>query len=332
MTRMIGQPKPPLDELAHYGVKGMKWGVRKDETVGKTPPTHLEVNPKESLVTQQVKRDYNSMSNDEFVRKYVVSKRRYAKRVDKYGDPYMHVMSKRIGSDDAAPLIALGAVYAGLILAATISRTKDSGKFHQIKTQNTPWKLDPSLAKKMSVDDLHKKVVAPINSNYGAKGTKMNCRRCTFTYEMRRRGFDVKATTSNYATGQTQKGINKATAKSITKNESIWGEKRIASPATFTSIKKGEASEVIFSTLRKQPNGARGEICFGWAMGGGHSMAWEIVNGKPVVFDTQNGNVYRKSSDHKGLLAYDVYDATYTRLDNKPLDESFMRKWATNNG
>jgi hypothetical protein len=32
MTYILGHEKPPIDEaLEHYGVRGMRWGVRKSE-------------------------------------------------------------------------------------------------------------------------------------------------------------------------------------------------------------------------------------------------------------------------------------------------------------
>jgi hypothetical protein len=37
VKRIVGEEKPPLAELAHHGVKGMKWGVRKAE------PTTAEI-------------------------------------------------------------------------------------------------------------------------------------------------------------------------------------------------------------------------------------------------------------------------------------------------
>lgn len=71
------------DYLMHHGVKGMKWGVRHD-------PERLNPNRGDSSVTRRVKADYNNMSNDQFRAKYQTSKHTYAKRVAKYGDPYMH--------------------------------------------------------------------------------------------------------------------------------------------------------------------------------------------------------------------------------------------------
>lgn len=50
-------------------------------------------------------------------------------------------------------------------------------------------------------------VIRGVNPKYGQPGSKMNCRRCTFTYEMRRRGYDVEATRSTKGIGQTGLGL-----------------------------------------------------------------------------------------------------------------------------
>ena len=67
--------------LEHFGVKGMRWGVRK-------APDRLSINKTDTKITKEVKKDYNNSTNKEFRRKYAASKKTYAKRVEKYGDPY----------------------------------------------------------------------------------------------------------------------------------------------------------------------------------------------------------------------------------------------------
>ena len=81
------------DELTHWGVLGMKWGVRKDKQRAVT----LSPDPKDSSVTKKVKKDYNQMSDSDFRKKYGASKDLYAKRVSKYGDPYMNAPLAKIG-------------------------------------------------------------------------------------------------------------------------------------------------------------------------------------------------------------------------------------------
>lgn len=48
----------------------------------------LDIHKNDSAVTKRVKKDYNTLSDTEFIQKYAVKKDRYRKRVNKYGDPY----------------------------------------------------------------------------------------------------------------------------------------------------------------------------------------------------------------------------------------------------
>lgn len=129
---MIGYtPTPDFynDYIAHYGVPGMKWGVRKapqrvvSNRVRKAKKSYLltdlqkkkpskskkdyevktskrdtssdtskkmEVSKSDSSVTKKVKNDWNNMDDSQFRAKYKVSKKKYEQRVNKYGDPYMN--------------------------------------------------------------------------------------------------------------------------------------------------------------------------------------------------------------------------------------------------
>ena len=57
-----------------------------------------------------MKDDYNRMSDAEFMRKYQTSKKKYAKRVEKYGDPYMNGPLAKIGKKLSTSSIAKGSV------------------------------------------------------------------------------------------------------------------------------------------------------------------------------------------------------------------------------
>lgn len=106
-----------MNELYHHGVKGMKWGVRKKR------PDRLESRKGDSATTRKVKEDYNNLSDQEFMRKYSTSKKTYAKRVARYGDPYMNSPLAKAGKKLASKsktngkkTVAKGAATAAKVL------------------------------------------------------------------------------------------------------------------------------------------------------------------------------------------------------------------------
>lgn len=89
------------DELTHWGVLGMKWGVRryqnKDGSLTPKGKQKYQAKETDSSVTKRVKKDLSEMTGKEFKEKYQVSNSRYMKRVDKYIDPYMNAPLAKFG-------------------------------------------------------------------------------------------------------------------------------------------------------------------------------------------------------------------------------------------
>lgn len=75
----------------------MKWGKRKAPQ-----PTKLEARDSDTKLTKQAKKDYGKMDDASFQAKYATSKKSYAKRVEKHGDPY----AKRFSEKDRSILEA----------------------------------------------------------------------------------------------------------------------------------------------------------------------------------------------------------------------------------
>jgi hypothetical protein len=284
--------KTPQDALSHYGTKGTKWGVRNDRPTGGTAgSTAEELGPAVALLAI-----FGGIAALQARYAYVDSGKRDAKIIDK--------------------------------------AEKKSGVKHE-------WPKKDGLSGPMTEDQLMKNVIPDINRGFPKEsGTSMNCRRCTFAYEMRRRGYDVKATKSAMATGQDTMGlINATTAKQP--NGSIrtinmskgngWGANTIPTTVNGKDMAPEGKSASIFDALGRQPNGSRGELAFSWTLGGGHSVAYEVVNNKPVVFCTQTKRSWSSPDKFAKEMGPILGDAAYTRLDNADINEAFIRRWVATN-
>lgn len=311
-------------QLYHHGIKGQKWGVRRFQNKdGSYTPAGKKRRAENENVEEQTPEKKKLSNKQKAIIAGTVVVAAYA-------------TYKFVDSGRATQLIAKGKEVIG---------KSDSG-----------FKKNVDLAKKnMSADEIFDTVIRDrINPGYGDIGTKNNCRRCTFAYEMSRRGYDVKATKSIKGTGQSALGLSKAKNVSVTDAykkyvndydkhavdrllNTLMGKKINipdfdidASDSVRTSLRMhGESvSEKLFDTIRQQPDGSRGEISMMWRLGGAHSMAYEIVKGEPVIFDCQDGTKYNYKTFAK--IAENIKTLNYSRLDNIELNEDFLKRWLQN--
>ena len=334
-------------ELQHHGILGMKWGVRRYQN-------------EDGSLTEAGKKKY-----DKKAQKYYDKAERYQTKIDSISaknhslrkvNKLEEKKKKALRDAEIKKKGKLTNKEKAMIVGATVVAAYatykfiDSGHAEQLiaKGKNalgmtdSVFKKNPELANKnLSDSEIFEKVVSRINPDYGAIGTKINCRRCTFAYEMSRRGYDVKATKTLSGSGQNGLGFLKAIGEdgNIFKNifkEGTYANRLVMGTTNHLGFKdiwlplspKGNAKR-IFDYLSEYPNGARGEIEMTWNCGGGHSMAFEIVKGKPVIFDCQTKEKYSSFEDFSEIGEY-IKSASSTRLDNIDLNEDFLMRWLKN--
>lgn len=312
------------DYLYHYGIKGQKWGVRRFQK-------------KDGTLTSEGKKRYSEDSDSK-------------KTDDNQSKDVPQKEKKQLTRKQKAAIAG-----AAIVAAYATYKFIDSGKANQLiakgraalgHTEPDGFNKNILLAnKRLDSDGIMETVVSRINPDYGGVGTKNNCRRCTFAYEMSRRGYDVKATKSLTGTGQNGLGLGRAMSKKITGFWSLVNETAFNPDSDVAQmVNKGKGfgtkkvpklasdegfAKSIFHELSGYKNGARGELAVEWAAGGRHSMAWEIVKGKPVIFDCQTGKKYDTPDMFKDL-GDSIIDAGTTRLDNLDLNKDFLLRWLQN--
>lgn len=404
---MIDDLKPPLDEalLIHFGVKGMKWGVVNQELAHprKAIQEHRATARAGRVAKYQNRADmFNTKiselqfknealqgsknplniirrsQNKAGIKNFSQERDKALKDVEATQKGKLTSKQKKVisGGIAVAALLAAAAVYQGNQSGAINSMQLRGAAF--LRGEKEVFKTDASLTHKMGPEDLLKKVAAPVNPGYSKTGGKMNCRRSTFAYELRRRGYDVSATTSMQGLGQSESGFinavtpggrnfynNLSVTGSIQRSEAAFrksmgenvglrvstvarGDKR-SNPIEKTilnGLKIGRAyteedfvagkgitessSRAVLHALERQPEGARGEVLFNFGTFG-HSMAYEVVQGKAHIFDSQKGTLYNAAKLVEGKWD-GFHSAEITRLDNVKLDLNFLSRWATNAG
>lgn len=366
------------EALAHFGVKGMKWGVvNEDQPMSKEQKRENKAkkfDAKAELMNTKISDLQKEIDNlPGGVKAYYKKAALQAKIHDaKERRDYLlkdakAVRNKKLTSTQKKLLvggIAAAALVGTVAASSAYGVGKQSGEIDSLllrgeaflKTKsfdslNNPFNITKNsdlLQANMSPSAILNKIAKPVNPLYDTAGGHMNCRRCTFTHELRRRGYDVRATTSMVGWGQSESGLINAVTKGtrdkfgstslstmVVGGRGIRGkiatDSRINPVKTTSSIKKeiSKFSDLLPGFLG-QPNGARGEIVFDFEAFG-HSMAYEIFDGQPVIFDSQKGVMYRGVDGIKELTSkWGIPSgAEITRLDDVDLDLAFLSRWAT---
>ena len=279
------------NQLTHYGVKGMKWGVRRYQD-------------KSGRLTSAGKKRYSKNGADKSS-----SETNSRKGTGKSAESFIKSKSKMpvdakvagAGEELVTYLVAYAAIY-GIMYASARAQAKSFTKkkmdeLESMKDNRTIKDLNsaPKLSKPIAASESMKVT----NPDFPSEGTTQNCTFCTTAMVMREKGFNVRAN----------------------KTPTPWPSKELFNK-TFNSptirTNKCKTGKDLTDTLAQNGEGSYGNLGVNWKNGGGHSVFWKVENGKVRIYDGQSGEEYTSSPSmiskfHNAIVPQNSY---YNRLDN----------------
>ena len=193
-----------------------------------------------------------------------------------------------------------------------------------LKKKSKTYKNDYDME---AVNDQNLKEMALSNYNTtypkeAGVGYTSNCAYCTLAYELRRRGYDVEASSVSLITCNSQAEIES------------WYSKNGKDCAftVFAANSKSDMQSAIEKNLLKDldpSNNARGQFIMEWkdpSTGqpiGGHSIVYEVVNGEIVLRDCQINKKYTVE-EFLDENYYMIYDLGFLRTDDKDINRKAL--------
>lgn len=149
-----------------------------------------------------------------------------------------------------------------------------------------------------------------VNPNYYKNTPEVthNCMLCTSCYDLRRRGYDVTAamTESGFSTKKINEWYPKAKVKTVSGADE------------YGRTSSTRLAQKLDAELLSQGEGARGNLCVTWKNTfSGHSMVYEVRDGKVQYLDAQSGQTKINITDLSKRISAEVH---YARLDNVDFD------------
>jgi hypothetical protein len=356
--------------LEHYGIMGMKWGIRnapknlkksffgRQERIRSTKAGTLEARAAKSKVRMsELNNEINALPGGmKNAYKKSMIKSEYTlnqNQREKDLKQAKNVRKSRITPTQKKVLIGaavVGGIFAAGYLSTRVDHETVASAVRRAQSESehgSIFKINKDLAApNLSASEIVTKISKSVNPNYASPGGQMNCRRSTFTHELRRRGFDVKATPSALGRAQNETGLvnavitgdrNPIRGASLSSMLNREGTSRARPSASDKRTYKAFTERVddidtLSDRLSKQPNRSRGEVVFE-ETGFAHSMAYEVIDGMPHIFDSQKAVHYPATKEGLSNLVskWGAPSAMeITRLDNVDLDLVWLSRWSAN--
>lgn len=301
------------EELFHYGVKGMKWGVRHDRDKTGRSSNKIKLQSKEQIKKKGTQQNTNN--------------KQYTGNPERKGLTDKQKRAIKVGvAVTGTALLAVGAYK--LSKSGKLDGLINSGK----NALGLSPKIDPKTGFKLQSKPMSpEKNARKVNPNFSPFDRKsfMNCGNCTLAFESRMRGYDVDA--MGNSKGMTFSGL--ASFFKEMKQENICSLD--ADLHKFSGTKSGSMVE---STLKKRisesfsDDYARGALQITHT-NGSHWINWIKDNGEVKFYDAQNPKIDLKKSVFDHYTYFKNQDITKAiRLDNLEINEQNTKGFVKNVG
>lgn len=301
--------------LCHYGVKGMRWGVRKE----------YEPHPRKTKIngTKPSSMKERELSDKNFTDKKIKSKIR--KAALGYGALGIAATAATIALAINYPLAfrlwgttAAGALSSFLAMGSTIYSALKANKMikesDKIREESEIDKRT-GLRKKKSEFNAEKdlKLINPWFNTDDASSTH-NCVSCTAAIELQKRGYEVRAK-------KTSVGYYENEVAKLYRGAKVGKWNKTADRFTRFDIK--QATTIANSIVKE---GGRGHLLVHWVGGGGHSVYYDTSGKELKIYDGQIGQIVAKNTKEAVTYLSNTSATSHVRVDNCKINYSEIKK------